>query len=201
MLKKSLNSDDISSQSISSLCKLSEGQIIIPCFQNAAPLFPILPKFTNLHPSTTFQRFWNARIEELRNEQLEFEDVAELILEFVFQKCLKYHQSLKDRTITLAMVDELLDQYCDTNTNMETEFHSLEKGICKCLEVETNLSWIGPCIQRMKEYRSLRQHADTANAILKLQETLNLTGNFTIIEQLAEQVSLRGIIMHNKYMV
>lgn len=195
-LKKSL-SDDISSKSISSLCKQSEGQIIIPCFRNAAPLFPIVPKFTNLHPSTTFQRFWNARIEELRNEQLEFDDVAERIWEFVFQKCREYTQSLKERTITLAMVDELLDR---TDTNVETEFNSLEKGICKCLETETDLSWIGPCIQRMKEYRSLRQHADTANAIIKLKETLNLTGNFTVIEQLAEQVSLRGYV-HNKYMI
>ena len=179
---------------ISSLCTKDGNTLIIPCFQSAALLFDILPKIKFMcktHSSTTFLKIWNARIEKFRNKQLKLEDVIHDIWDSVFHDCSHYVESLKDRTIKLAAVDELLDQYGtnDETQALETELNSLEKGICECKETPSDGSWIEPCVQRMQEYHSLRQHITAARVILKVKEALSLTGDFEVIENLADQVS------------
>lgn len=195
-------SRDISMQPISSLCSLSDDQFSIPCFQNAAPLFPILPKITilfQMHQSTTFQKFWNAQIKKFQDKLLKIDDVAEEIWETAFRDCCQYLENLKNRTVKLVVVDEILDQYTNNVATLEAELDALEKGICKCSNIPSDPSWIGPCVHRMQEYRSLRQHANVARAILKLKETLGLTGNFAVIEKLAAQVSEFELSMCDNY--
>lgn len=98
-----------------------------------------------------------------------------------------YLESLKDRTIKLTLVDKLLDQHFDNE--LEIELCSLEKGICECSGIPRNPSWIKPCVKRMQQYRSLRQYASAAKAILQLKETLALTGNFDVIKKISTEVS------------
>lgn len=190
-LKKNLISD-ISMKPISSLCHQSDGQIVIPSFQTAAPLFPILHKFTILtraHPSYTFQRFWNECIEQYYSNNLLLGSVMKCIWMPVFERCCKHLESLKDRTIKLYVVDELLDQFSDSS-KLEEEIYTLHKGICKCNEITSDPSWIKYCVQRMQQYHSLRQYGSTAKALLNLKEALALTGDFNLIEQIAAKVSL-----------
>lgn len=181
---------DISGKPISSFCTtLEDGQMIIPSFQCAEPIFPILPKFITLsskHPSKTFHNLLKAQIQKVK-EQLKISNFAPLVWQPIFQDCCMYLESLKDRTIKLTLVDKLLDQHFDNE--LEFELCSLEKGICECSGIPSDPSWIKPCVKRMQQYRSLRQYASAAKAILQLKETLALTGNFDVIKKISTEVS------------
>lgn len=143
-----------------------------------------------MHPSNTFQRFWNEQIEQYYSNNLLLGSVTKCIWMPVFEHCCKYLESLKDRTIKLYSVDELLDQFSESS-KLEEEIYALHKGICKCSEITSDPSWIKYCVQRMQQYHSLRQYGTTAKALLNLKEALALTGDFKLIEQLAAKVSLR----------
>ena len=180
-------SENFKQAPISSLCSSNEGNFTFHYFKCATPLFPILPQFTLLmkvHQTRIFRTFWDAEVERLKYSQpIQFSDVVEEIWKPAFDNSCQFLESLKDRSIKLVDVDELLDQ-----KNFEIEIKTLEKGICSCTKVESKSTWIEPCIQRMKDYRSLRQHANAAKAFLKLKKTLKLNGDFTKVEELGAKV-------------
>lgn len=186
---------DTTEKSISSLCHFVGDEIVIPFFREAKPLLCILPNFillTKTHSSNTFQTFWNEKVTELNQKQLKIDDVVELIWRPVFEKSCRYLESLKDRSVKLVTVDKLLDQYPEEN-NLELEIKVLEKGVSECLNQRSDHTWVMPRVKRMQEYRSLREHANAAKAFLNLKSTLNLTGDFIAVEELAAKV---GNIIH-----
>ena len=188
-LKRNLNSD-LSEKPISSICYEKNGQIFVSLFESAAPLFTILDKFTILslnHRSNTFQKFWNEQIEQCHGNELQIGDVVQCIWKPVFKRCCEHLESLKDRSIKLSIVDELLDQYSEEN--LQAEVNTLHRGICECNRSTSDSSWITYCVQTMQQYRLLCQHASTAKAFLSLKDALTLTGDFRIITQLAAQVN------------
>lgn len=135
----------------------------------------------------TFLKFWNAQIQKFQSQEVDVSKFFQLVWEPVFIDCCRYLESLKEKTIKLTSVDELLDQYSEKD--LEIELCLLEERICKCNDTPSNPSWIKPCVQRMQHYRLLRQYASTAKTILKLKEILALTGNFKLIEAISVKVS------------
>ena len=178
-------------QPISSLCQQVEGTMIFYCFQSASPLFPIVSDFTALvrkYPSNTFNDHWDTEKKGIQNMPLQLVDVVEHIWEPAFMKCCAFLESLQDKSIRLAEVDKLLDSY--TEEKLILEIKQLEKGICHCTKATIpDHKWIESCVKRIQEYHSLRQHASAAEAFLGLKGTLELTGDFDIVERLAAKVS------------
>ena len=171
---------------ISSLCSWNNGtSITFHCFTCAVPFFPILHQFTLLIKVHIFQKFWYDELKKFRNSQLNFHDVKEQVWEPAFLTSCQLLECLRDRSIKLVEVDKLFNE-----DNLATELLNLERGICflKKTETKPTSTWIVPCVQRMEEYRSLCQHASAAHAFLKLKQTLQLTGDFTRVEELAAKV-------------
>ena len=160
-------------------------------FQSALPLFPIISDFTALvrkYPNNTFNDHWNAEKKGVQNMPLQLVDVVKHVWEPVFMKCCVFLKSLQDKSIRLAEVNKLLDHY--TEKKLIFEIKQLEKGICNCRKTGIpDDKWIESCVQRMWEYCSLRQHASAAEAFLDLKVTLDLNGDFDIVERLAAKVS------------
>ena len=65
----------------------------------------------------------------------------------------------------------------------------IDMAVCKCLGRGHSGMWIMDVIQRMEQYRLLRQHTSAAKTFLKLRDTLGLTGDFGMIERLSTEVS------------
>ena len=175
---------------ISSLCQQVEGRVIIYCFQLADPFIPIISDFTVLirqYPNNTFKNYWDAE-KNVQNMMLQLVDVVKKVWEPAFKKCCAFLESLRDKSITLAEVDELLNTYPDEK--LKFEIKQLEKGICHCKNIKVlDNKWIESCVKRMWEYHSLRRHTSAAEAFLSLKVTLELTGDFDIVEKLAAEVS------------
>ena len=178
-------------QPILSLCQQVEGTMIFYCFQYASPLFPIISDFTVLvrkYPNNTFIDHWDAEKKGVQNMPLQLVDVVKHVWEPAFVKCSAFLESLKNKSIRLAEVDKLLDSY--TKEKLILEIKQLEKGICHCTKATIpDDKWIESCFKRMQEYHSLRRHASAAKAFLDLKVTLELTGDFDIVERLAAKVS------------
>ena len=177
-------------QPISSLCQQVEGIMIFDCFQSASPLFPIISDFTALvrkYPNNTFIDHWDAEKKGIQNMPLQLVDVVEHVWEPAFKKCCAFLESLHDKSIRLAEVDKL-DSF--TKEKLILEIKQLEKAICHCTRATIpDGKWIESCVKRIQEYRSLQQHASAAKAFLDLKVTLELSGDFDIVERLAAKVS------------
>ena len=186
--------DDISLESISSLCKL-EGSKIVHCyFDCVSPLFHILPQFICLmqtNQSDTFQTFWKSQVDKYKRKKLCCDEVVSLIWEPVFKRICRFLCSLKNKSVSLVTLDKLKKVFSsDQQNKFETEFRSLEVGISKCLNRTCDITWIEKCVEKIFNYYSLHQIANAAAIFLKLKKVLGLTGNFELIENLADKVRI-----------
>ena len=184
---------DVSMSSISSLCHSEENEMIYHHFKSASSsLFPMLLPFTLLsktHSTNTFRKLWQSQVIQFQERgALHFSDVHNLLWVSVFDKICQYLDSLKDRSIPLVTVDELLDEYTADKGKLETEFKTLDRGVSECRGLSSDSSWVEECVQRMLEYHSLHQHVNAAKIFLHLRNVLALTGDFKVVEELADHV-------------
>ena len=186
--------DNISLKSISSLCKLKGSKIVHCYFDCVSPLFHILPQFICLmqtNPSDTFQTFWKSQLDKYKGDTLSCNEVVSLIWEPVFKSICHFLRSLKNRSVSLVTLDKLKKVFSsDQQIKFETEFRSLEVGISKCLNQTCDITWIEKCVEKIFKYYSLHEIANAAAIFLKLKKVLDLTGNFELIENLADKVRI-----------
>ena len=131
-----------------------------------------------------------SQVDQYKGKTLNCEEVVSLVWTPVFTRFCQFLDCLKDGSVLLTTVDELLKEYSGDRKKMETEFKMLEKGISECRGQLTDNTWIASCVPRMLEYKSLHQIADTAEIFLDLKNVLCLTGDFKVVEDLAVQVRI-----------
>ena len=168
-------------------------RIVCFYFDSVAPLIPILPQFTLLtttNPSNTFQRLWNFQVDQYKGRTLKCEEVLSLVWTPVFTRVCQFLDCLKDGSVLLTTVDELLKEYSGDQRKIEAEFKALDKGISECKKQKIDFTWIVKCVQKMLEYKSLHQIAGTTKIFLDLKNVLDLTGDFEMVEDLAVQVRI-----------
>ena len=176
---------------ISSLCKTIGNEVVCRYFAFAAPVFPILSQFTYLakdYHTNTFQKMWNSQVQQYKGKPLQYDDIVNLLWNPVFMSVSRFLQSLKSLTIPLKTVDHLLKEYSSNQEKLKTEFLLLENGISDCMNKKSDTAWINTCVERMLLYHSLNQTATAAKIFLELKNVLVLTGDFSIVEKLADKV-------------
>ena len=176
---------------ISNICSTDDnGAVIVHCFKIAHPLNPILGKFnaiSNEYSNDFFRTFWKRQKQKHEStSHLNFANVVQ-IWEDALEECITFVKSLQNRSISLSSVQELVTK---KEENLSQDITNLEASICVCTgATPPNPEWIGNCVERMYQYQYLCQHASAASAFVQLKETLELTGDFSMIENLAEEVS------------
>ena len=178
---------------IRSLCSTEANQVVFNCFKVAKPLSSIATSFltcTKVFPSALFQHYWSQQMKKMKTVQLAISDVASKLWKPVFDACCVFLEEVRSMEIVLSEVDRLLDLY--KPEELHFQLCQLDNAICECLSqpVTSNQVWIRASIQRMEQYRSLRQHADAAKTFLQLRDTLRLSGNFGIIDKLSTEVKV-----------
>ena len=179
--------------SISSLCSSdNNGAKKIKWFGAARPLDSIVKDFATLslkYSSNFFLEVWNSQKVLFTGTNLQIGDIVVKVWQKAFEICVQHIESLRDRSISVKLVDGLLSSYSSKDV-LEHEIQQLERGVCECVSKEIpNSTWIKDCVNHMYQYKSLCEHASAASAFLKLKETLELTGDFSVVERLASQVS------------
>ena len=179
---------------INSLCSLDASNVVqFFCFQAAKPLEPILDHYhflSSVHHSDLFQQLWISRLGEVFRSKatLTISDVVTEIWEPVFTKCCQLVESVYTKTIKLKDVDKYFHQHKGNYLN--AILSNLFKAIEACYgRTDGDCSWIRPAIDQMEQYWSLCEQAEAANTVLHLKNSLGLTGNFEVIENVARKVT------------
>ena len=140
-----------------------------------APLSPILEPFDHLagqYSTNFFLKTWKATLRNARkNEPLRLEQMNELWEQSVIE-CTKVLTSLADYTLKLSDVDFHFLAYQEEIPKLSTELKNLAKGVKKCNIGSTEIpegSIIDERISFIQQYWKLRNHANAADILLKLQ--------------------------------
>lgn len=120
-------------------------------------------------------------------KNLVIEDIKTKIWDPTFEKCKHLLESVHDRSIKLVDVDLYFQHFEDR----ELFLQRLQKGVIKCSEGSVqmkDMGWIRTAVDLMKEYWSLKGLVGAAENVLTLKNKLNLSGDFSLMETIVEEV-------------
>lgn len=191
-------SQDHFSKAINSLCCIESspqfGSPRFVCFEIAQPLEPILNSYHMLslhYASDLFKHIWTSALKTEAKTKLTatFTDVVARAWNPVFAQCCWLIDNVQTRKIKLKDVDEYFGHYEGGHLIIE-QLHNLYSAIEACSGKPVNETrWIRSSVDLMEQYWALCEQAEAANIILDLKKSLRLTGNFEIIEHVANQVT------------
>jgi hypothetical protein len=184
---------DHSCRSINALCSYQEEGVQFRCFKAAQPLQQVLPAYHHFaihHPNELFQQIWKSRLKAVVYEKrtLTFDDVVTKIWKPVLDECCQLIDSVRNLTITLADVNR---HFCHLDNNRQSHLELLFKATEACHDrgVEST-TWIREALDQMDRYWSICEQAEAARTVLQLKESLQLRGNFEVIERIANTGSM-----------
>ena len=113
------------------------------------------------------------------------------IWEPVYTKCLSFMVSIKHKTIKLCEVHNIYNKYLGQKHDIKYQLNSLQSALDECQDIKPITvvpQWIEDAVEHMTSYLSFCKQSTAAELILNLKETLRLSGNFELVEEVAEQM-------------
>ncbi len=119
--------------------------------------------------------------------ELVIEEIRTVLWDGSFEVCNYLLDSLHDRNIKLSEVDHY---FRPIEEDLPEQLQKLSTGVHNCINPgkSTDFKWIGDVVQHVKDYWSLLTLSEEAKAVIVLKTKLSLTGSFTAIEALTDQV-------------
>ena len=140
-----------------------------------------------------FFYIWKSKVKAARNivihraAELVIEDIKLTIWDPAINECISLLESLQDRSIKLTDVD----CYFSKINDLESQLRHFHDGIMRCLgsaKHVKNFKWLRTAVNLIEEYWSLLRLADAADIIMDIKNSLNLSGDFTLILSIAKKV-------------
>ena len=201
---------------ISSICSIQECpteangcavKIVFSTLNVAKEVEEMLQRFfemTNDSRPSMFVDLWeNAKEKYIRDcEQnkskpsLTFPQVATQIWAPVYEKSKQIVQELSSLIMPLAKVREY--PFPKEKNKLEERLRNLciVVDTCRSLEglVPIGEQWVREAVDRILKFYTLCKYADAADTLKELKEVLNLSGNFSIVKTLSEQVCYNFVV-------
>ena len=138
-----------------------------------------------------FDSVWLNAISEA-SVTLSMSDIILKLWEPTIAKCHILLSSLRQRTMTLAVVDDVFHQYHNKKGSAIKNMVNLFKGLKNCDqsigELEQAREEISRAMDIIEDYWSLCTYSHAARVCLQLKDALQLEGNFDAVNVLASQV-------------
>ena len=193
-MQLTMEAQEHSNKPLKSLCVSEASGIRFICFQLAQPLEPMLKNYNimfSTHQSDLFMKLWKSKLREISKSTagLKFADFVTTIWDPVYKDCCQLVDSVKMKSIKLSDVDRYFGVY-ESYRGVRESLLSLYKACEACEGRSTNTGqWVRGAVDHMQQYWSLCEQAEAANTVLKLKDSLKLTGNFKTIEDVASRVT------------
>lgn len=163
-------------------------------------------KMHSLKDSLIFQQFWEEAAQKAGEEygsseeeygsleeEVEDDVVSVLDLDNVFSclisPCFVSYEMLYDElrsgSLTLSAVDRIFREFTNHPEDIKTELNI----ICK-LRPEEDRDWVDQRFQQIQQYHEMHLTFDAAKIIANVKESLNLSGDFSVLENLLDIVSI-----------
>ncbi|XP_064378919.1 E3 ubiquitin-protein ligase RNF213 isoform X2 [Dromaius novaehollandiae] len=150
-------------------------------------------KMYTFKDSLIFQQFWEEAAQDTREEDedeiseeqevpaLGLEDVFDSLISPCFESYERLYDDLRSGSLTLSAVDRIFQEFTDHSEDIKTELNT----ICKLRPGEER-DWVDQRLQQIQQYHELHLTLDAAKIIANVKESLNLSGDFSILENLLD---------------
>ncbi len=179
---------------IKDFCVTDNDKVIFTLLQSAVPLDNIPIKFDLMfskYQNKLFEKIWDDHLKKARRKsesELTIASIKTDIWDPSFHRCLTLLKSLQDRSIKLSEVDQNFREVKDR----EHQISALCSGVEMCndgRETEDGREWISIAVHLMDQYWSICEMAKAAEVVMHLKEKLKLSGDFSLIKSIANQVA------------
>ncbi|XP_068888584.1 E3 ubiquitin-protein ligase RNF213 isoform X3 [Aphelocoma coerulescens] len=179
---------------------VSVGKKPLQTFYSLRPeLKEFVQKIHSFKDSLVFQQFWEEAAqkageeyvcdssEEDEGEEEEEDDVPELdlddVLGSVIRPCFDHYAMLYDDlrsgSLTLSAVDRIFHEFTNHPKDLRAELNTL----CGLWPAEDR-DWVDQRVQQIQQYHEMHLTFDAAKIIAHVKESLGLSGDFSILENL-----------------
>ncbi|XP_065503793.1 E3 ubiquitin-protein ligase RNF213 [Caloenas nicobarica] len=198
---ESQHSQDLSSKRLNTVVDVEKRP---PCtYYSLSPtLKECAQKMHSLKDSLIFQQFWEKAAQKAGEEygsskeeygslEEEVEDHVVSILDLnnvfscLISPCFVSYEVLYDKlrsgSLTLSAVDRIFQEFTNHPEDIKTELNI----ICK-LRPEEDRDWVDQRFQQIQQYHEMHLTFDAAKIIANVKESLNLSGDFSVLENLLD---------------
>ena len=178
---------------INQLCRREENDVIFISMVSAKPIDKTARQFDIMYreySTDIFFSIWKSKVKAARSQRaakLAIEDIKLIMWGPTVDEGRSLLESLQDRSIKLTEVDRYFSEIKD----LESQLHRFHGGIMRCLgstEQVKSFKWLKTAVKLIEEYWSLLRLADAADVIIDIKNSLTLSGDFTLIQSIAEKV-------------
>ena len=181
-------------EKINKLCvTASDGSCRVVCFPDARPLDPCLDGFfiiSSKYSSDIFNRLWHKNMSE-QPAAVDSPKIYSLLWQPTLQSCTLLLKRLQSGDMTLLEVDDQFKLvYFNKLEKLEKDLINLQHAVDAINHTVSDSTWIKNAVVHIGQYWNLCGYRVAAEAFLKIRDTLNLTGDFVIVERVASKVHM-----------
>ncbi|XP_033923494.1 LOW QUALITY PROTEIN: E3 ubiquitin-protein ligase RNF213 [Melopsittacus undulatus] len=145
-------------------------------------------KMHTFRGSIIFQQFWEEAAQEARREceslgeeehVLDLDDVFGALLRPCFESYQRLCDDLRAGSLTLSAVDKIFQKFRNDPEGIETELNIM----CE-LSAGDDRGWVSQRFEQIQQYCEMHLAFDAAKIIATVKENLNLSGDFSVLENL-----------------
>lgn len=151
-------------------------------------------KMHTFRGSLIFQQFWEEAAQEARREcesleeeehVLDLDDVFSSLISPCFESYQRLCDDLRAGSLTLSAVDKIFQKFRNDPEGIETELNIM----CE-LSPGEDRGWVSQRFEQIQQYCEMHLAFDAAKIIASVKESLNLSGDFSVLENLLHIVSI-----------
>lgn len=153
-------------------------------------------KMHTFKDSLIFQQFWEEAAMEAREDYdssdeeeavpvMELDDVLDELISPCFTSYKRLYEDLRSGSLTLSEVDRIFRDFTDHPEDIKAELNI----ICE-LQPEEGKRWVDRRFQQIQQYHEMHLTFDAAKIIDNVKESLDLSGDFSVLENLLYMVSI-----------
>uniref|UniRef100_A0A8B9ME63 RING-type E3 ubiquitin transferase n=1 Tax=Accipiter nisus TaxID=211598 RepID=A0A8B9ME63_9AVES len=176
------------------------GKRPLQTYYNLSPeLKEFVQKMHSFKDSLIFQQFWEEAAQEAGKEYrsseeeeeeeeddnivpaLDLSDVFCSLISPCFVSYERLYNDLRSGSLTLSAVDTIFQEFTNNPEDIKTELNT----ICK-LRPEEDTHWVDQRFQQIQQYHEMHLTFDAAKIIANVREILNLSGDFSVLENLLD---------------
>lgn len=187
---------------ISNLCeRKGNKQIDVKFFEIVTTTEDVLSLLHKVQESLTFQELWikfgnkaqtARKNEEAKRRDLSISNVVDRVWKQAYEAWQQLAVGLTDGKLTLGDVDKFFESYKNRKEDLMREvsriFDLSPNRSSGNISQPTNNA--AQCVLQIQQYHRLHQYASAAGKIWEFKESMGFTGDFKVIEDLRDQVSI-----------
>ena len=193
---------DVSLTYVCELCQRKENnQIEVKFFQLPLVIKDVLGPLHKVQESLTFQELWikygnkaqtARKNDEAQKRDLSISDVVESVWKPAYKEWSRLVADVKDGTLTLASVDKFFECYKQQKEDLMQEvIRIFNLGESQTPSNTSELKATAEKrVSQIQQYQELHQYASAAATIWEFKEAMEFSGDFSVIEDLRNQVGI-----------